>query len=597
MAPYTDVRNDQHFDHYARLVRRLLGVPVGLVSLVEADRQVFPGASGLGEPYATLRETPLSHSFCQYVVRDEQPLTVTDAREHPVHKDNPAIRDLGAVAYAGWPLTDETGRTVGSLCAIDHEARVWSTEDLAILEDLASACSVEIAERGRRDEYARALVEAQGLAERSRALLALSTGLATTETLADVAAAVAEVSTEQLGCERAGMWLRPADHVIASPGAGGVVAAPDSAGAIEMLSFVEDSAQTWLSARTFPELAYDASNPLGACLVAGELLFYASRAEQNDLFPHLANPHQLGDARAYVPLVTEGRVYGALALMWPRVRSLSHDDRATITALASYTAQALHRALLFQERVDVALTLQNALLTRLPKPAGLDLAARYLPAGAREQVGGDWYDAVVMSDGATYVMVGDAMGHDIEAAAVMGQLRSMLRMAAWMSPGAVSGPAGRAPSLALTGLDRAMRDLDVDTFATAVIGRIEAGAEDGVRFQWSNAGHLPPLVLAPDGTATFLDGSRPPTLLLGANPDTARHDDVADLVPGSFLLLYTDGLVERRAEALEVGLERLRAAATRASRHSADAFVDDVLRALADGSPDDDVALLAARVR
>lgn len=596
MAPYTDVRNVQHFDHYARLVRRLLGVPVGLVSLVEQDRQVFPGASGLAEPYATTRETPLTHSFCQYVVRDRRPLTIVDAREHPVLKDNPAIDDLGVVAYAGWPLTDETGRTVGSLCAIDHEARVWSGEDLAILEDLASACSVEIAERGRREEYGRALVEAQGLAERSRALLALSTGLATTETLSDVAAAVAQVTTEQLGCQRAGMWLRPANRVIASPGRGGSVVPTDASGATEMLSFIEDSAHTWLSAATFPELAYDSTNPLGACLVAEDLLFHSSRAEQNAIYPHLANPHQLGEARAFVPLVTEGRVYGALALMWPRVRSLTPDDRATIKALASYTAQALHRALLFQERVDVALTLQSAMLTSLPSPAGVDLAARYLPARASEQIGGDWYDAVAMPDGATYVMVGDAMGHDIEAAAVMGQLRSMLRMAAWMSHDAAEYQAGSAPALALTCLDSAMRDLDVETFATAVVGRIEPTGETGVRLQWSNAGHLPPLLVEPDGTATFLEGSGPPTLLLGANADTVRHDDVADLVPGSFLLLYTDGLVERRAEALEVGLERLRDAAARAPRTTADAFVDSILRALADGPTDDDVALLAVRV-
>lgn len=140
------------FDHYARLVQRLLGVPTSLVTIVEEHRQVFPGAAGLAEPYQSERQTPLSHSFCQHVVRDAAPMVVADARKVERLADNPAIPDLDVIAYAGWPLVDRDGRVVGSVCAIDSGPREWSNEDVAILEELAEACSAEL-------QSARALAE------------------------------------------------------------------------------------------------------------------------------------------------------------------------------------------------------------------------------------------------------------------------------------------------------------------------------------------------------------------------------------------------------------------------------------------------------
>lgn len=135
------------FDHYARLVKRSLSVPVGLVSIVEEYRQVFPGALGLPDPWQEERETPLSHSFCKYVVAREEPLIVEDARKEPFLVDNLAIPVLGVIAYAGWPITNSHGQVVGSLCAIDGEPRAWTSVDLENLRDLAAACSAEIAQR------------------------------------------------------------------------------------------------------------------------------------------------------------------------------------------------------------------------------------------------------------------------------------------------------------------------------------------------------------------------------------------------------------------------------------------------------------------
>ena len=100
--------------------------PVALVSLVDADRQFFKSCLGLPEPWASARETPLSHSFCQHAVARREPLVVDDAREHEVLRDNPAIRDMGVVAYAGIPLIDAAGHALGTLCVIDSQPRHWT---------------------------------------------------------------------------------------------------------------------------------------------------------------------------------------------------------------------------------------------------------------------------------------------------------------------------------------------------------------------------------------------------------------------------------------------------------------------------------------
>ncbi|OMQ14219.1 hypothetical protein A7K94_0218160, partial [Modestobacter sp. VKM Ac-2676] len=154
--------SDPAFERFVRLVRRQLGVPVALVSLVDVHEQVFPGAAGLPEPYATSRRTPLTHSFCQHVVTAAQPLVVEDARDHPLVQHNLAIRDLGVIGYAGMPLVDAEGVVVGSLCAIDDRPHRWSADELAVLADLADACSSELqlrAMRDRADQSARRAAE------------------------------------------------------------------------------------------------------------------------------------------------------------------------------------------------------------------------------------------------------------------------------------------------------------------------------------------------------------------------------------------------------------------------------------------------------
>jgi GAF domain-containing protein len=138
---------DEAFDRLTKVVARVLNAPVALVSLVDADKQVFAGCVGLPEPWATRRETPLTHSFCQHAVTTREPLVVTDARKDPRVADNLAIRDIGVVAYAGIPLIDRDGHALGSLCVIDSRPRRWKDSEIELLQDLATTVVDELEAR------------------------------------------------------------------------------------------------------------------------------------------------------------------------------------------------------------------------------------------------------------------------------------------------------------------------------------------------------------------------------------------------------------------------------------------------------------------
>ncbi|MBV9592481.1 MAG: SpoIIE family protein phosphatase, partial [Actinobacteria bacterium] len=524
------------------------------------------------EPWQSDRQTPLTHSFCQYVVRDGRPLVIEDARLDERLRDNLAITDLGVVAYAGFPLRDATGQVVGSLCAIDTQPRGWTPAQLSILEDLAHAASTELqlqaAPSGR---------ELNDNAHRASVLLELSEALADTVTLADVAAALQTVGEQQLGCNHAGIWVLPAGSRTGD------------------LRYADHPRRRWRQAEQRQVLPADDTNPIGAPLVGRRPLVYRDRAEQDAQFPQLAGPPQDGDgqARVFMPLTVSGEPLGTLALLWAEPREFTDQDRITIAALTSYTAHAVHRAQLLQDRTTVAATLQASMLSALPQPDDLELAARYRPATAYDQVGGDWYDAVIMPSGTTNLMIGDVMGHDIHATAAMGQLRSMLRALAW----ALDDP----PSTNVSRLDQAIHDFGLDTMATLILARIEQSAADhaaGLRqLRWTNAGHLPPLLLPADGPARLLAEHERADRILGATVRGPQRQDRSTPIPsGATLLLYTDGLVERRTDGISAGLDRLRAAAEANRERPLDQFLDAVLQHMLGQTPtDDDTALLAVR--
>ena len=132
------------FDRLARLAAHVLHAPVALVSLVDADRQFFKSCLGLPEPWASRRNAPLTHSFCQHAVASREPLLVSDARQHHVLRENLAIRDMGVIAYAGIPLIDNDGHALGTLCVIDSQPRHWTTHQIQLLTDIAASVVTEI---------------------------------------------------------------------------------------------------------------------------------------------------------------------------------------------------------------------------------------------------------------------------------------------------------------------------------------------------------------------------------------------------------------------------------------------------------------------
>jgi diguanylate cyclase (GGDEF)-like protein/PAS domain S-box-containing protein len=162
-----DAPSDAAFDRFTRLAAKWLGVPVALISLVDDHRQFFKSAVGLREPWASKRETPLTHSFCQYAVTTAEPLVVMDARQHPWLKDNLAISELGVIAYAGIPLVTSDEEVLGVLCVIDVNPRPWSAEDIDMLRELAAMVSTEIDLRAR----VRALTASEAARDQDHALL------------------------------------------------------------------------------------------------------------------------------------------------------------------------------------------------------------------------------------------------------------------------------------------------------------------------------------------------------------------------------------------------------------------------------------------
>ena len=293
-------------------------------------------------------------------------------------------------------------------------------------------------------------------------------------------------------------------------------------------------------------------------------------------------------AGCYLPLLGRGRTLGVITLWWSAGREPAAEDRAAARECADRIGLALDNGRLYRQQAALAEELQRSLLTQPFQPAGAEVAVRYTPAAEAARVGGDWYDAFRAPSGAMTLVIGDVVGHDTAAAAAMGQLRGLLRgIAAYSDAG---------PGEVLRGLDAAMGHLAFPTLATCAIARLEEAGDGGATMVWSSAGHPAPLVLLADGSLGAPDPWQG-DLLLGVDSLTLRHEHAVALPPGSTVLLFTDGLVERRHEDLDAGLARLREVVTELADLPLDDLCDQVVERLVHGRPDDDVALVAVRLR
>ncbi|MEV5676337.1 MULTISPECIES: GAF domain-containing SpoIIE family protein phosphatase [unclassified Streptomyces] len=555
---------DPGMDRFARLVTRVLRVPVSLVSLLEADRQVFPGMVGLSGIWAARRETPLSHSFCQHVVADGKPLILSDTRSSPRTCDSLAIPDLQVVAYAGMPLTDADGRVLGSLCAIDHEPREWTADELRDLEDLTAACSMEL-----RLRIASELIQRDR--DHAGLLLRAAIELAHARDLTDL--------------------TRRLRHLFQGP------AEPTFVGLLladgGKLWRVIDAEDVRPVESAIDHLEWDASFPSALAMREQRAVFVPDRPTLLRGFgpEAVAGYDSLGlESVMCVPLPDRR---GVLTWCWSSPHVLAPTEEAVLTTVAGYVSQAVERTRFVANRLSTAEQLQAAMLTELPDVPGLDMAALYLPAADQDMVGGDWYDAYPLPTvppairPALMVSIGDVIGHDVQAATVMGQIRSMLRQASLDDP-------THSPSAALDAIDRAIGTLPLGLGATAVHARLDL--DDGRwRLTWSNAGHPPPLLHTPEEGVLSL-GDHDLLLLGTSEDDPPRHDHTRDLPPGSVLLLYTDGLVERRDADIDVGTARATAVLARHGDRPLPLLLEALSEDLADIPQRDDVAVLAVRV-
>lgn len=282
-------------------------------------------------------------------------------------------------------------------------------------------------------------------------------------------------------------------------------------------------------------------------------------------------------------LPARGRLLGVLTL--GRIAGQFDDEEIALLAdLALLTGFALDDTRLLQVQRRVSTALQTSLLPPLPVLPGLNLVARYVPAGQGIEVGGDWYDAFVLPGGPAALVIGDATGHDADAATRMAELRHLLRGAAV--------DRGRSPAATLTQVDQVTAHLGSDASATCLYGQLHRTATtDGWQLTWSSAGHLPPLLLR-GGRVEMLD--TPPDLMLGVDPATSRQNHGHDLVAGDLLLLYTDGLVEDRRQTLDARLDLLGQLLVRTAGTDPEALADLLIAEMA--SQDDDVAVLLVSI-
>ena len=466
-------------------------------------------------------------------------------------------RELGLHCSVVAPLV-VAGKLLGSVSfgSTDASRDRLGDVDLAVAEELA-----------RRVAGA---VETDRVAGLERHLLTVTSALAAAATVAQAAAALAENIGEVLGAE------------------GVAVHVPGS----------EDHTRLHLAhvagyppglAAAFSIVGRGADVPAADVARTGTPAWWHDQQAWRDRFPTLADrlvaagagADDLGQAVAALPLLVEQRVVGVLTMGFPTARTFPDDERSFVSTLVAQASQAIDRTSTADTRREIADTLQHGLLPAgLPAVKGLALAARYLPAGEHTAAGGDWYDVTVLDEQHVAITVGDVVGHGAPAAAVMGQLRAAL--AAYLLQ-------SHSPAQALHGLSRFARTVPGARGSTAICLVLHTGNGE---LRWARAGHPPPLVVEPGAPTRLLEDAHGAMLGL---PDVPLTEATARLEPGATVLLYTDGLVERRGEDIDDGLARLSAACTTATGVPSRFLTTILDHAIGTDQPTDDVAAIALR--
>ncbi|GHH76613.1 hypothetical protein GCM10018793_22740 [Streptomyces sulfonofaciens] len=317
--------------------------------------------------------------------------------------------------------------------------------------------------------------------------------------------------------------------------------------------------------------------PAAHVLTTGIPRFFAGFAELKRAYPN-AVVRDGKSSWAFLPLIASGRGVGSLVLAYDRPHTFAEDERSILTALAGLIAQALDRARLYDSTQDLAHSLQASLLPQaLPHVPGLKVVARYLPATRGMDIGGDFYDVMRTGPATTAVTIGDVQGHSVNAAALMGQVRT-----------AVHATTGAPPGEVLSRTNRLLTDLDPGLFTSCLHVCLDLARHKACL---ATAGHPPPLLRHADGRTEVID--LPAGLLLGIDPGAEYVTKETPLPPGSVLVLYTDGLVEAPGTDPDEAITGLVDELVRSGHQPIDALADTLVHHATLSTPrSDDLALL-----
>ena len=437
----------------------------------------------------------------------------------------------------------------------------FDPESLLVLQRFAdrAGLALEGADRSRAER------EARRQTQQTQRLLSVSAALAGAPTLEEVAMVLAHEGRVQMAAERTRVLITNGDSLA-------VLASDPSDGDAE-----PDAAQ----------LALDEALPIVDALRRNEVVLVESDAELKRRYPRHVNASRRGrpphGASASVPLTAGPVVVGGVELYFSEKYEFGPRDREFLAAFGRQGGVALERARLYAAEHSLAIRLQRELLpVRLPDVAGLLCAAEYQAGTELMEVGGDWYDVVQLDPTRVALSVGDVVGRGVVAAGTMGRLRSALRALALVCSG---------PEEVIAQLERFAATIDGAEFTTLCYAELDV-ASGQARFL--SAGHPPMLVLEPEGDARFVDHGRTTPLCVDVAPAKAGGTVVVN--PGATVILYSDGLVERRGEHIDMGFRRLRDTALAGAHLPLDELVPTLVRQMTEASPtSDDVVVLAVR--
>ncbi len=551
-------------DRYARMAGIALGTPMALFSVVDDREQRFHAAHGLTGELAEQRRIPLELSYCRGVIESDAGLVVEDSANDEWTRNHPGNDALGIGAYAGMPIRDQDGAILGALCAIDNGPRVWTDTELSMLADIAESLEAQLASHRNRCRLEKRLEVEQRENSFEQSLSRVASAANKAAGIEATAQALVEHGSAVVGASMISLAIAGTGEVSFHHGPG----------------VIDGVAAAWATAPV------DTPVPMVHAAVHQERVIVADPAgfaawpamaeavEQLNLHAFAAIP--IGDES----LGLRASVGLGFAEPLPAGRLPGPTDR-----LMALTAQALVQAHRFDRAEDHAKTLELLVIpSALPSAPGLAFAARYLAPNRSQRVGGDIYDVVVRDDGAVGVVIADVVGHDLEATRVATRLRHAV--------GALTME-GLPPAELLASVNRYLMGSDRQRLVTCAYLLLEPQRDRGTV---ASAGHPLPRLLSPGAVAPIGRLGDP---LLGLRAHCFGQHEFS-FGPDEALLLFTDGLIERRRQPVDAGeawldgfLAGLDVADHGSARHGADSIVDEVVAEVVDVDREDDVALLA----